>query len=157
MSLTDEQYHEAARRVLHACTIMGGARCSIDRYIALFGIPGLDRQTMFGTHIDHGLVHLFDEYNFRIKFECKDAQQYLGWFLCLCKFSRENAQLPALNDDKRYYPAVFAQWYGYDHVLMACEAILLQQSRPWWVHKSRVCFVKRLSEARAEAGSQMQG
>ena len=157
MSRTDEQYHEAARRVLHACTIMGGAYCSVNRYIALFGIPGQDRQTMFGTHIAHGLVHLFDEYNFRFKFEFEHAHQYLGWFLCPCKFSRENAQLPALNSDKRYYPAVFAQRYGDDHVLMACEAILLQQSRPWWVHISRVCFVKRLSEARAEAGSQMQG
>ena len=111
---------------------------------------------MFGTHIAHGLVHLFDEYNFRFKFECEHAHQYLGWFLCPSDFSRGNAQLPASNSDRQYYPAVFVQQAGGDQVAMACEAILLRQSRPWWVHISRVWFVKRLSEARAEAG-QMHG
>ena len=52
-TLTNEQYCEAARRILRACTIMGGAHCSVNRYIALFGIPGKDRETMFGTHIAH--------------------------------------------------------------------------------------------------------
>ena len=153
--LTNDEYVEAAKRVLRARAIMGGVYCSVNRYIELFGIPGDDPRTRFGTHITHGLLHLFDRYNFRHQFE--HGHQCLGWFLCPIPFSRQNAFLPRFDNDSQFYPAVFVLWHGRDDVLMACEAILLAQSRPWLVDISRVWVVMSLAAARAEARTQMHG
>ena len=91
--LTHEQYVEAVRRVRSACTIMGGVYCNASRYIAMFGIPGDDRATMFGDHVWHGMHCLLSEYVYRYRFQ--GGHLYLGWFCCPHRFSAGNARLPA--------------------------------------------------------------
>ena len=147
--LNNEEYREVARRVLHARNIMGGVYCSVDRYIGMFGIPGTEPDTMFGTHITHGLLHLLYHYVFRSRFH--GGREYLGWFLCPREFSAENARLPASDDDTRWYPAVFVVWdQADDEANMACEAILLQGSRPWRGHVSRMWLSMSVTEARRQ-------
>ena len=143
--LTHEQYVEAVRRVRSACTIMGGVYCNANRYIAMFGIPGDDRATMFGDHVWHGMHRLLSEYVYQYRFQ--GGRLYLGWFRCPHHFSAGNARLPASPEDRQYYPAVFVIWDDDDdEVEMACEAILLQGSRPWRVHRSRVWASMPLEE-----------
>ena len=149
LSLTNAEYREVARRVLHARNTMGGVYCSVDRYIGMFGIPGTEPATMFGTHITHGLLHLLYQYVFRSRF--RGGREYLGWFLCPREFSAENARLPASDHDTRWYPAVFVVWdQDDDEANMACEAILLQGSRPWRVHVSRMWLSMSVAEAREQ-------
>ena len=156
LSLTNAEYREVARRVLHARNIMGGVYCNVDRYIGMFGIPGMEPETMFGTHINHGLLHLLYQYVFRSRLyvfqsRFRDGREYLGWFLCPREFSAENARLPASDDDTRWYPAVFVVWdQDDDEANMACEAILLQGSRPWRVHVSRMWLSMSVAEAREQ-------
>ena len=148
-TLSHEEYHAVVRRVLQARTTMGGVYCAVDRYIELFGIPGAERETMFGTHLAHGLLRLLDQYVFRNRFY--GGREYLGWFRCPREFSAANARLPASNTDTQFYPAVFVLWDSYDdEANMACEAILLQGSRPWRVHRSRVWISMSVEEARAQ-------
>ena len=149
LSLTNAEYREVARRVLHARNTMGGVYCNVDRYIGMFGIPGTEPATMFGTHITHGLLHLLYQYVFRSRF--RGGHEYLGWFLCPREFSAENARLPASDHDTRWYPAVFVVWdQDDDEANMACEAILLQGSRPWRVHVSRMQLSMSVAEAREQ-------
>ena len=149
MILTNEEYCEVARRFLHARTTMGGVYCTVDRYIEMFGIPGTERDTMFGTHIAHGLLRLLYQYVYRNRFH--GGREYLGWFLCPREFSAANARLPASDDDTRWYPAVFVVWdQADDEANMACEAILLQGSRPWRVHVSRMWLSMSVAEARRQ-------
>ena len=149
LSLTNAEYREVARRVLHARNTMGGVYCNVDRYIGMFGIPGTEPATMFGTHITHGLLHLLYQYVFRSRF--RGGHEYLGWFLCPREFSAENARLPASDHDTRWYPAVFVVWdQDDDEANMACEAILLQGSRPWRVHVSRMWLSMSVAEAREQ-------
>ena len=128
----------------------------MDRYIGMFGIPGMEPETMFGTHINHGLLHLLYQYVFRSRLNVfqsrfRDGREYLGWFLCPREFSAENARLPASDDDTRWYPAVFVVWdQDDDEANMACEAILLQGSRPWRVHVSRMRLSMSVAEAREQ-------
>ena len=149
--LTNEQYIEVTRRVLHACNIMGGVYCSEDRYIEMFGIPGTEPLTMFGTHINHGLLRLLYQYVFRDRLNGGHGgdREYLGWFLCPHEFSARNARLPASHHDTRWYPAVFVVWSDTE-ANMACEAILLQGSRPWRVHRSRMWLSMSVAQAREQ-------
>ena len=149
MILTNEEYCEVARRVLHARTTMGGVYCSVDRYIELFGIPGVEHDTMFGTHIAHGLLRLLSQYVYRNRFH--GGREYLGWILCPREFSAANARLPASDADTQWYPAVFVVWDNRDdEANMACEAILLQGSRPWRVQIGRMWLSMSVAEAREQ-------
>ena len=135
--LTHEEYVEAVRRVRSVCTAMGGVYCNAVQYIAMFGMPGEDRDTRFGEHVWHGMLRSFSGYVHRYRFQ--GGRLYLGWFRCPCRFSAANARLPVSPEDRLYYPAVFVLWNNNDdEVDMACEAILLQGARPWRVHRSRV-------------------
>ena len=61
----------------------------------------------------------------------------IGWFQAPGRFSRAAAQLPIDSIDRLFYPACFFVW-DREELYMACEAILLQRSRPWPIHPSRM-------------------
>ena len=148
-TLTHEEYHAIVRRVLQARTTMGEVYCDVDQYIELFDIPGAERDTMLGTHLARGLLRLLEQNIIRNRFY--GDREYLEWFRCPHEFSAANARLPALNTDTQFYPAVFVLWDSFvDEANMACEAILLQGSRPWRVHTSRVWISMSVEETREQ-------
>ena len=64
----------------------------------------------------------------------------MGWSQAPLHFCISASRYPVdLGRDCMFYPACFIMWGQWsEEVAMACEAILLQQSKPWWVHISRV-------------------
>ena len=64
----------------------------------------------------------------------------IGWVLIPGSFSRDNAAMPPCPGDSMYYPAVIEQDPQYGELArMACKHIAIMNSRPWWLHVSRLC------------------
>ena len=114
---------------------LGGAgrHLGAARYTDLFG--DIHAGTPFGDRVWDGLIYFYrNQYRYHY---LMTGPVRMGWFLCPFHFSKANAQLPPTlsgpEADYQYYPAVF----GFDD-RMACLAICLFGSRPWWVHPDRI-------------------
>ena len=114
---------------------LGGAgrHLGAARYTDLFG--DIHAGTPFGDRVWDGLIYFYrNQYRYHY---LMTGPVRMGWFLCPFHFSKANAQLPPTlsgpEADYQYYPAVF----GIDD-RMACLAICLFGSRPWWVHPDRI-------------------
>ena len=72
----------------------------------------------------------------------------MGWFHAPHNFGRASSQMPVdPHRDTLYYPTCFVIWSDTDNIIsMACEAILLQSSRPWRVHRTRMVNARPAAE-----------
>jgi hypothetical protein len=73
---------------------------------------------------------------------CKFAHRmtgcrFLAWFLCPSALSRANTKHAFELGDSDWYPAVFCDLGQPEHVHMARLHIVLLNSKPWCVHRSR--------------------
>ena len=65
------------------------------------------------------------------------------------RFSLGAAQLPLdAETDTLWYPAYFSQWAVGDLHGMACAAILIMNSKMWYVHGSRIVIAEYPDETR---------
>ena len=135
-SLTRGQYADQLLRVQEASRRMGGVYVSTPDYVRHFGL--LDTDHAFGRHVWSGLLNFFAKYPYKYRFD--GGRLMMGWFQAPHNFGCHTARTLVDRDrDYMFYPACFIMWgESPEEVAMACEAILLRQSRPWWVHISRV-------------------
>ena len=133
--LTRRQYQDQLTRVREAGRRMGGVYINVPDYVRQFGL--VEDEHEFGRQVWQGLINLFFNYSFNHLFV--GGRLVLGWFQAPYSFSKMAALDIRDERDYLYYPACFIVWPDYvEQVQMACEAILLQNCRPWWVHVTRV-------------------
>jgi len=92
----------------------------------------------FGKKVWRGMLNMY-MHHYRYNYRFPDFSNLtLGWFCMPIEFSRSSAALPYMQGrDKVWYPAVFG-WQEGELIIMACLHIVLRNSRPWWVHVTRV-------------------
>jgi len=130
--------------VRNANTIMGGLCVGVADYVRQFGL--LDNQHRFGDQVWIGLRQLFMSYPY--SYRLVGGMLSMGWFQAPHNFGRASSQMPVdPHRDTLYYPACFVIWSDTDNIIsMACEAILLQSSRPWRVHRTRMVNARPAAE-----------
>ena len=129
------QYDQQRSLVQAAATRMGGLPLNVVDYVKEFGL--IDDQHPFGRQVWTGLINLFSQY--RYSYRVHDGRWMMGWFQAPHNFSTRAAMTPVDPlRDTIFYPACFFIFGDGSEVVMACEAILLLGSKPWWVHPSRV-------------------
>ena len=155
VTLTMQEYQAQNVLVEAALRRMGGplgrARNGNERvrdYVAMFGLLQPTREHMFGESVWHGMLTLLSRYVHAGRYLGQGGQVYVGWFLCPQPFGRDRAMEPATGQDTQYYPATFVIWHDCVVARMACEAILLQNARPWWIHLTRMCSRRSLDDVR---------
>ena len=94
---------------------------------------------MWGDRVWQGLAQMFfNQYQYAYLFSNDATRLTVGWFLCPSNFGRANAQAAATQGDRFWFPAVFEDTDDPYTIRMACLNIVINSSRPWWVHRSRV-------------------
>ena len=112
----------------------------MEAYIQRNGL--LSDEHPFGEFHWRGLIEEYMRYSWRHKLaEMHNLQ--IGWVLIPRSFSQHNAMLPSCPVDSMYYPAVIDQdpEYG-QQARMACKNIVIMNTRPWWIHVSRLCQLR---------------
>jgi hypothetical protein len=114
-----------------------GYSYGVGRYISEFGL--IDATHQWGRDVWSGMGVLQQRYPHMYNMGGKLVH---AWFTLPRPFSQAQARRPVWEDDSselvQYYPALFAIFPDSMHHRMACLHILIVNSKPWWVHESRM-------------------
>ena len=139
VGLTTAEFEAQQRAYAHlARRLNAGHSYGVGRYIADFGLIDAT-QGGFGRDVWSGMGVLQQRYTHMYNM---GGKLVYGWFVLPRPFSQAQARRPVWEDDSsepaQYYPALFAIFPDSMHHRMACLHILLHNSKPWWVHESRM-------------------
>ena len=132
-------------RILNGGSYFGGAQ----KWVKTFG--QLTDEHPFGDQVFRGMATIWKDYTYRYQVE-QYVTVFVGWFLVPRPFSKKQAAKAAEEDDQFLqpyrYPAIFAQTGYKQQLIMVCLNLLVENSKPWWVHCSRVhsmCELRQLT------------
>ena len=108
----------------------------VARYIMTFGIID-EKHHGWGQNVWSGLISMLHAYPHKYKL----GPQLVGWFALPTPFSKGQAEHHVCEDRMQhdYYPAIFSEdTPDAICVRMACLNIIIEGSKIWWVHRSRM-------------------
>ena len=111
-------------------------------YIQQYG--ALSAEHRFGEHVWHGLGREYDIYPFRHLMDDVNTLE-MAWFLLPQNCSKDAARLPPRVGDHRWYPTVCTRTTGGER-RVACQHMLMEGTRPWWVHEDRIAQARPLMD-----------
>ena len=134
---------DLATQMAHYQNIVGvlntGHGMGVAGYVETFGAMSWDEP--FGSRVHAGMLDLYINYPHRYKL-ADISMLSCGWVLMPANFSRASAEMPVQRGDHRFFPSIFDQTMPGDHVRMVCQNLVIDGSKPWWVHTSRICRVQ---------------
>ena len=141
-----EHHYAVAVHNLGNLNVFGTA----ELYVQRFGI--MSALEPYGTRIWATMVHFFCQYRYRYRFDLDNLA--IEWFVNpVQSWGRAAALQPVGAFDLRtlprnaFFPCVFdiTSHPGWEmEVVMACHHIILRDSRPWRVHRTRMYNITRL-------------
>ena len=106
-----------------------------------FGLPS--QRAPWGDRVWDGMeIYLDNHYPEKHQRKLSWGKLFRGFFQCPADFSHHNAEhTPPGEGDDTFYPSWFIVYIdpsGKVVIIMICLAILLEGSRPWYIHEQRV-------------------
>ena len=133
--LRQEQLYHALRQKLNSGYYLGVAG-----YLQMFGTIDPSTNEGWGSNIWTGIRNLLNQYSHQRSLQGK----CIGWFVLPEPYSRKGAQMPRQYDRRQMIDAVPASLSGEEASFptadrtVASFAHLLENSKPWTVHWTRV-------------------